>query len=470
MTDFPKSPGGVGGYAGSTEPDMALIAELLEQIQRRPPAIAESKLLLMHYFSCGWYEGAKDIVQDLKRHMPNDEEVLQAEATVDKKLHEVKHTAPDPRRVDSALKSATTTVSPMTPVQTVGQTTTHIDGNTKPAQKATQTIAQLDGNPNFSRKDLTDGYTSLRLKAKVFIKDILHLQKVQEKHSPPQSKVTLRVQAVLKGEKVDTSKSAGPPGSVQRLARTIEVNPDKATELVIADLEDTLHWIRASNGSASQADNDAIRDSLVERMQAVDSALSANLKIHAELALMHVEHENLDKSYVNDETMILCEPVKDIPRAEFYVTEDNYAWIMDELVQAIASNGGVMRNPLSRHMFTPRDVRGILMHPQGKSLTALQVQQHEMSNGVREETIAQMEKLSKALLEDQSRDLLASRHAIDEFLAYVATCRSILRLRYSFTDSQSTGTGAKSDRWSPMSCRGLSHRSGFRLFHWRGCA
>lgn len=97
---------------------------------------------------------------------------------------------------------------------------------------------------------------------------------------------------------------------------------------------------------------------------------------------------------------------------------------MGELAQAITSNGGVFRNPLSRDMFTPKDVKGILMHPLGKSLSALAVEQHEMSKGVRPATIEQMEKLSHILLEDQSTDTIPSRKAVDEFLAYVATCES----------------------------------------------
>jgi len=95
-----------------------------------------------------------------------------------------------------------------------------------------------------------------------------------------------------------------------------------------------------------------------------------------------------------------------------------------ELVQAIQANGGVLRNPLSRDMFTPKDVKGILLHPAGKSLAALRVEQHEMSKGVRTETIIQMEKLSAILLADQSSDTLPSRRAVDEFLLYIATRRS----------------------------------------------
>jgi hypothetical protein len=98
-----------------------------------------------------------------------------------------------------------------------------------------------------------------------------------------------------------------------------------------------------------------------------------------------------------------------------------------ELVQAIQANGGVLRNPLSREMFTPADVKGILHHPTGQSLAALRVEQREMSKGVRSETIIRMEKLSAVLLADQSSDTLPSRKAVDEFLLYIATCKSCFR-------------------------------------------
>jgi hypothetical protein len=137
---------------------------------------------------------------------------------------------------------------------------------------------------------------------------------------------------------------------------------------------------------------------------------------------MHLEHEQLGRNYTNTETMY-GDAVKDIPRSNFYVTEDNYAWDMDELVAAIKAGSGVLRNPLSKQMFTPTDVKGIYSHPLATPLAALAVEQREMSKGIRPETISRMEKLSSVLLEDQSADTLPSRHAVDEFLAYVATCK-----------------------------------------------
>jgi hypothetical protein len=384
---------------------MVLIGELLEEIQRRPPAIAASKLLAEHYIACGWLDAAKEIVQDLKRHAPTDAEIMNLAAIVEKK--------PDPPASGVSTRNSTSKPS-----------NTSTPARRPVPRPVAHPIPKLDGNLDSARHNLTDGYSTLRSKAKFLLADLLHLQKLQQKQGLPQSKSSARVQTIVDGGKANTPTRAGPPGSARGVARTIQANPAKATELAIVDLEDTMYWVRAPQGRPSGADDDTIRDALVKRVHALESALPEDLKIHCELALMHVVHENLDKSYVNDETM-LGDPVKDISRENFYVTEDNYAWDMDELVQAITANGGVMRNPLSRQMFTPKDIRGILVHPQGKSLAALQVQQHEMSKGVRPDTIEHLEKLAKVLLEDQSSDQLTSRHAIDEFLAYIATRRSI---------------------------------------------
>ncbi|KAF2397167.1 hypothetical protein EJ06DRAFT_482544 [Trichodelitschia bisporula] len=135
---------------------------------------------------------------------------------------------------------------------------------------------------------------------------------------------------------------------------------------------------------------------------------------------MHIEHELLGRTYVNDETM-LGDPISDIPRTNFYVTEDGYAWDMEELAQAITANSGVMRNPLSKQMFAANDIRAIVQHPLGKALAALQIEQSRLKQGVRDKTIDEMNKLWPVLLKDQSDNALDSRKATDEFLAYVAT-------------------------------------------------
>ncbi|KAF2710804.1 hypothetical protein K504DRAFT_375752 [Pleomassaria siparia CBS 279.74] len=376
------------GTSGSGEPDMALVAELLEEISRRPPALGAMKLLVELYISVGWLDAAMEYANTLKRLSPDDAEVTGFLQLLEKK--------PEP---------PTSTPAASSPVP----------------RKPVPTTMQLSENMIAARDDFSQGYKSLRIRAKTFFNDMLHLQALQKKQGLAQTKTSLRVEAIVEGRSAAMKEKMGSaPGSIRSVTRTIQANPEMATGLAIADLEDVMRWVRKPHGIPSGADDDTVRDALVERARGLEIILPDKLKIHCELALMHVEHENLDRNYVNDETM-LGDMVKDIPRDNFYVTEDNYAWDMEELAQAITANGGVMRNPLSKIMFTPKDIRGIVTHEHGKVLGILQMEQHEMAKGVRPTTIEKMEELARILLEDQSADSLPSRHAVDEFSAYCAT-------------------------------------------------
>ena len=196
-------------------------------------------------------------------------------------------------------------------------------------------------------------------------------------------------------------------------------------------------WLRSNR--SPNLDNDAVRDALVKRVGALSASLVEELQPYASLALMHIEHEVLGRTYMCTETM-LGDPVADIPRSKFWASEDGYAWDMEELVQALKANSGVMRNPLSRQLFTPNDVRAIVSHPLGGSLAALQIEQSKLAQGVRPETIDKLETLAAALLADMSLDQVPSRHAIDEFLAYVARLpkaeeKAVDKLRVAARDS-----------------------------------
>lgn len=103
-------------------------------------------------------------------------------------------------------------------------------------------------------------------------------------------------------------------------------------------------------------------------------------------ALTHIEREHLQKENINSETMF-GDKIEDIPKQNFFLSEDNYAWDMDELAQAIAANVGVMRNPLRWKMFSETDVRMILAHPLGQRLKLLQQAQSQLKRGVRPATI-----------------------------------------------------------------------------------
>lgn len=398
------------GTAASGDPDMALIGELMEEMSRHPPAIGARKLLVEHYISIGWLEAAMDNAKELKSLAPRDVEV--------KKFMQILEKQPEP----PAPEKKKTVVGTAEQLEWDPKTAQYKNKTApKPKKKKHEApMVELNGNLNTARQDLTTGYQTLRAKATYILADLLNLKVLQKKAGIPQSDRTNKIQAIAEGKGGRSAAKAVLLGSARSVARTIRERPKEAINLAITDLEDTMKWIRASHGKPSGASTDTVRDALVKRKDALESALPDNLKSYCETAFMHVEHEHLERNYANTETM-LGDEVKDIPRANFYVTEDNYAWDMEELVQAITVAKGVMRNPLSREMFTPKDVKGICMHPLGKGLAALAVEQHELSKGVRLRTIEEMEKLSKILLEDQTSDTLPSRRAVDEFLAYVAT-------------------------------------------------
>jgi len=168
---------------------------------------------------------------------------------------------------------------------------------------------------------------------------------------------------------------------------------------------------------------DLVRAVLVKRVKALKGSLPEPLHVLADTALMYVEHDLLGRDYVNTETMLEDE-VSDISRVNCWVTEDDYAWIMEELAQAITSNAGMMRNPLSKQIFTRADIGAIVQYPPGRGLGALQVVQSKLKRGIRPKTIEQLDKLARLLVEDITEDQMPSHPAVEVFVSYLATLPS----------------------------------------------
>ncbi|KAF1979097.1 hypothetical protein BU23DRAFT_523658 [Bimuria novae-zelandiae CBS 107.79] len=374
-------------------PDLTLIAELSDEIERHPPAVCAKTLLVHHYLSIGWIGAAADLVKELQRDASHDTEIV--------------------RLAEVVKQSAETRVAKKSKANTAVT-------SSKPGEKAARRT------PAFRKmaSELVDGHQSLREKAKDLFGNLLPLQAEQRKLGLPTSGVSVSLKAFIEGRNVPKV-SAGPPSKVHAVMRAILSIPEKAVDLVILDFENVILWLRgifmlnAPNG----ASEDEIREILVKRTRAIQKGLPESLKPHCELGFMHTEHENLHHKYANDAlgTMVLNRPLKEIPREDFYVTEDNYAWEISELTTAIRAGDGVMRNPLSKEMFTLKDIRGILRHPRGKALEALAIAQEEMSQGVRDDTITRMGKLAEIMLAEREQDQKKSRKAYDEFQAYIAT-------------------------------------------------
>jgi protein involved in temperature-dependent protein secretion len=390
------------------EPDTTLITALYDAIDESPPALDARKLLIQHFMACGYLDTAREQVQELMDLDPSDED-------------------------------AQTWYVMLVSAGEFHQQEEKREGS--PQRPKPQRIVVEKENVDRARTELRDGYEALSKNASMLgwemtaLRDLLQLKwkgKSKARVHDFESKISA-VEDLARGKvnSVKPSQSSTAPTSARTVARAMEAayDPDKAMDIALEDLMAIAKWLQSVENQAtrltlstnSAEPNDSVRESLVKRVQALKAALPQQLQPSADTAFMHVEHEVLKKNYQGITKTMNLDDVADIPRENFWVSEDGYPWDMEELAAAIKANSGVFRNPLSKTMFTPADVQAIIKHPYGRSLAALQVQQSQLRKGVRPQTIEMMEKLSTTLLEDQSEDQLASRHIVDEFLAYVAT-------------------------------------------------
>ena len=374
-----------GGAFLKEQAAIALINELNETVARDGSAIEAYRLLMQQYVMIGWHDAAADSALQILEQDPYD---MDAQALL------LTRTSPP--------KSRPATPSPE-PIL----------------------IPQLPEDMDCSQQDLFEGYQNLRARAQLIQQEMYLLRDWQkQKGTLPSFAKSESVLAAMVDGRAAALKQRRPPGSARATASAMESTPKRALDIAITDLADNVRWLQSSELHSSPSDDaskkDVIREALIKRVKAMSAPLSQALQ-HIPLdALMHIEHEILKRTYTNTETMYGDE-VSDILRSNFWVSEDNYAWDMEELAQAITSNGGIMRNPLTKQMFTAGDVRQITRHPMGKKLAALQVKQDELSQGIREGTIQQLESLAQVLLTDMTESQIPSRVAVDEFLAYAAT-------------------------------------------------
>jgi len=438
------------------EPDMSLLSELFEEIERNPPGIEARKLLINHYMAVNWMEAAQESAAELLRLAPRDSEVKSLVAAT--------------RKIETPHQRSP--ISPSLPV--------HASPSSEPKRKYGRfpirvTPAKIPKDKTLGTIELTQGYESLLERAKALLQETTQLRNLAQQVEPKpnggstgilnafgslfwpnkkeESRVSTRFEkhipdlvAIADG-RISSVVRVRQPGSVKTTAKAMQTKPKKALETAFNDLEDMARWLSSPANASQQLDSDSIREGLVKRVQSLAAVLPERLKPTAMAALMHTEHEVLRRKYISGDTTMFGDLVSDIPRENFYVTEDGYAWDIDELVQSITSNGGIMRNPISKQLFTTNDIRAIVQHPLGKNLAALEIEQKKLKLGVRPKTIEHLDKLQAVLLEDQTDNAIPSRHAVDSFMAFLATLpmaeqTSLDKLRVPAIDSH---TGARFD-------------------------
>lgn len=263
---------------------------------------------------------------------------------------------------------------------------------------------------------LEEGYLSLKLKAKILRTELEEVSRRNETLEQERDKIS-NLRSISDGD-ISAAISSIRPISVREAAREIVQAPGKQLELLVQDLEAVVRW---ETLQVPPPDTDSLRGRLVKRRTLLEAALPDSMQQSLTAAFAQIEREFLKKKYANSVTMVGGESIEDIPASNFFVSEDNYAWDMEELAAAIEANDGVMRNPLSKQMFSEDDIRMILAHDLGQRLRPLQMAQNQLRQGVRPKTIDKLDKLGKAMLDDQTTDSAPSREAMDDFLAYVAT-------------------------------------------------
>ena len=408
------------------EPDLALISELLESIERNPRAPEAHLLLMQHYAMCGWHEEAKE---EAHRVLQIDSSANEAQKHLEGLRKASLGRADEAERTKGSERPASKKVKS---TKKHGETT---NCREQSAQTLTwrPSLHQIT-SPAASLQELEEGYVALLENAKLCLNEAKALRSFKA----PDCEDQISDLAALANGQVSSVVKVKLLEGVNVVAEAIETDSSdgggNGVDIALKDLEDLAGWLMRSGDPAENSikgksrsigneDQNGLREALVKRVEALKALLPKILQPIADSAMMHAEHELLHRKYVNDETMSF-DAVSDIPRAMFWSSEDGYAWDLEELVRAITSGKGVMRNPLSKQMFTKADIRAIIQHPLGKGLQALRVEQNKLKRGVRPQTIDKLDTLAKTLLADMTEDGKPSHLALEAFVSYVETLPS----------------------------------------------
>ena len=335
----------ISNMASTSSPDMSLINELYEEMERNPPAIEARKILVQQLMAVGWLGAAGDEAKNILEFAPNDVDALRFLSILPKIGIQ-----PSPVSVSkSKLLSGNTPSWPLPPPSLPSD----LDAAKLELErdyKALRSNAQILLRDSTLLRDLTWQKEQATVPSKVnptswdrvlgllgslehSLKGGLPVQKEKgistrfEKHIPDlENLANGRVSTVVRGKTTSAPVSATTgslnvrtiraPLGARSVARTMKAEPDKAVEIAFNDLSSMIGWLKSSQKSTE----DDTREAMVKRVKALKTNLPENLHVHADSAQMHVEHEILHRVYIVTETMY-GDPVVDIPRSNFLVTE-----------------------------------------------------------------------------------------------------------------------------------------------------
>jgi hypothetical protein len=298
--------------------DMTLLNELYEEIENNPPGIEARKLLIQQFLTAEWNDSALGAAQELLEIDPQDADA-KSWVSILKDTSSTQSSAPSvgPQRISTP---------PIPADLELGKVQLYEDYEALRSQAKKllrETTLLRDLTQQHAESTITDNGSS--------IMNILgsFFSTSRKKDEPITSRFEKHIPdlVALSNGRVSTVVRVRQPGSIRSVARAMEEKPDEAVDIAVSDLEDMARWLSSSTTQTSPLDSDAVREALVKRVQTLIAALHDDLKPHASTALMHVEHEVLQRTYICKETMY-GDAVADIPRSHFLVTEDGYAWDM----------------------------------------------------------------------------------------------------------------------------------------------
>ena len=290
---------------------------------------------------------------------------------------------------------------------------------------------QTDDDMEQTEAFLAVRYPELRNEAQKLMEDALLLDRLDKPPGRDQIAQLKAIQDNRGGSLVPIDR----PRSALAVAREIQARAkdDSAYQTVVDDvMEDMVklvQWMRRRESTQStrrggQIDDvpDAVRKAVARRGEALASALPPQLQQPMAAAMKHVDRELLGHVYASTETLE-GEPVEDIPRDSFWVSADNYAWNVDSLLDRLLEMGRPRRNPLTRKLFTPADIRSLVAHPVGQTLAEEPLEGSTIGHvqGVRRTTLQQLAQLALALQPIGSFEQDAACEALDIFEQYVVT-------------------------------------------------
>lgn len=289
------------------EPDLAMVNDLIEEIERNPPGQEARILLMQHYAACGWHDAA---TEEAQRVLQIDSRVFEAQDYLQKKRSKAEaRTKPSgvAAKAKSEHKRARKSTQEEPPIW-------------RPSPvKITSQAASL--------QELDDGYTDLLSKAEKLLGEMKLLKDLDALDCKDQM---ADLAALMEGQ-VSSVVRPRPLASIKAVTDAIQAQGDKVTkagvDLAVEDLNklvmspkktaDGQGQSRKRKNNSTRQDDDEIRKALLVRVKALKAMLRKSLQPVADLAMMHAEHEFLSRTYVNSETMVSGDPISDIPRANF---------------------------------------------------------------------------------------------------------------------------------------------------------